>query len=82
MACAQSLTGRSLIVRQSSQAQITRHQSRRPFTTLATSERKQSPFKLNAGAISQMLTAGAAAAMLLVRWPCRKVELVSLAAAL
>ncbi len=67
MACAQTLVGTSLTVRQTPQSQIARRQSRRPFTTLATNERRQAAYKLNAGALSQVLTAGAAAAMLLVR---------------
>ncbi len=67
MACAQTLVGTSLTVRQTPQSQIARRQSRRPFTTLATIERGHAAYKLNAGALSQVLTAGAAAAMLLVR---------------
>ncbi len=67
MACAQTLVGTSLTVRQTPQSQIARRQTRRPFTTFATTERRQAAYKLNAGALSQVLTAGAAAAMLLVR---------------
>ncbi|DBB08706.1 hypothetical protein WJX82_005333 [Trebouxia sp. C0006] len=67
MACAQTLVGTSLTVRQTPQSQIARRQYRRPFTTLATNERRQAAYKLNAGALSQVLTAGAAAAMLLAQ---------------
>ena len=67
MACVQGVISNSLIVRQAGQAQTARRQSRRPFTTLASIQHKQATTKLNAGALSQLFSAGAAAALLLVR---------------
>lgn len=66
MACAQALAGNRLALRQTSQPQIARRQSQRPFTTVAAGERRQTVCKSNASPFSQILTASAAAAMLLV----------------
>lgn len=65
MACAQTLVGSSLVVRQS--PQTARTQSRRSVVTCAANERRQSISKFGAGALTQALTAGTAAALLLAQ---------------
>ncbi len=75
MSCTQTLVGNNSIVRQGIQAQTARRQARRPFTILATSERKQAAGKLDAGAVGKLISAGAAAAMLLVRRPRDSIDI-------
>lgn len=67
MACAQALTGNRLILRQTSQPQIARRQSHRPFTTVAGVQRRPTVCKSIANPLSQILSASAAAAMLLAQ---------------
>ena len=68
MACTQSLTGSTLIVRQT-QPQIARRRLQRPFTTVAGAERRQTACKAERNPFSQILSVSAAAALLLVSLP-------------
>ena len=74
MACAQALASNRLALKQTSQPQIARRHSQRPFTTVAAGERRQTVCKANASPISQILTASAAAAMLLVSLLSRRLK--------
>ena len=65
MACTQSLIGSKLTVRQA-HPQSLRRQSHRPFTTVAGADRRRAACKAEGSSISQILSASAAAALLLV----------------